>query len=247
MRGLWKLTWMELKLFVRNPTGAFFTVIFPLMLLSVFGVMYSNELGGISDEYGLIDVSVPAFTGMIIAIAALTILNTEVATSREKGVLRRLKATPLRPLTILTAKLIMIFLMTCLGMVLMIVAGKLAFGLRFYGNLLNVVGGFLLSSFSFFAFGFVLASLMPNVRSAESIGFILLFVMLFFSGVFVPLEVIPETVQQYAQVLPLTHVNTLLRGLWLGHGWAEHLKEVAVLAGILVASVILSAKTFRWE
>ncbi len=247
MRGLWKLTWMELKLFVRNPTGAFFTVIFPLMLLSVYGIMYSNELGGISDEYGLIDVSVPAFTGMIIAIAALTILNTEVATSREKGVLRRLKATPLRPLTILTAKLIMIFLMTCLGMVLMIVAGKLAFGLRFYGNLLNVVGGFLLSSFSFFAFGFVLASLMPNVRSAESIGFILLFVMLFFSGVFVPLEVIPETVQQYAQVLPLTHVNTLLRGLWLGHGWAEHLKEVAVLAGILVASVILSAKTFRWE
>ena len=247
MRGLWKLTLMELKLFVRNPTGAFFTVIFPLMLLSVFGIMYSNELGGISDEYGLIDVSVPAFTGMIIAIAALTILNTEVATSREKGVLRRLKATPLRPLTILTAKLIMIFLMTCLGMVLMIVAGKVAFGLRFYGNLLNVVGGFLLSSFSFFAFGFVLASLMPNVRSAESVGFILLFVMLFFSGVFVPLEVIPEAVQQYAQVLPLTHVNTLLRGLWLGHGWVEHLKEVAVLAGILVASVIISAKTFRWE
>lgn len=247
MRGLWKLTWMELKLFVRNPTGAFFTVIFPLMLLSVYGVMYSNELGGISDEYGLIDVSVPAFTGMIIAIAALTILNTEVATSREKGVLRRLKATPLRPLTILTAKLIMIFLMTCLGMVLMIVAGKLAFGLRFYGNLLNVVGGFLLSSFSFFAFGFVLASLMPNVRSAESIGFIFLFVMLFFCGVFVPLEVIPEVVQQYAQVLPLTHVNTLLRGLWLGHGWGEHLKEVAVLAGILMASIIISAKTFRWE
>lgn len=247
MRGLWKLTWMELKLFVRNPTGAFFTVIFPLMLLSVYGIMYSNELGGISDEYGLIDVSVPAFTGMVIAIAALTILNTEVATSREKGVLRRLKATPLRPLTILTAKLIMIFLMTCLGMVLMIGAGKLAFGLRFYGNLLNVVGGFLLSSFSFFAFGLVLASLMPNVRSAESVGFILLFVMLFFSGVFVPLEVIPEAVQQYAQVLPLTHVNTLLRGLWLGHGWGEHLKEVAVLAGILVASVIVSAKTFRWK
>jgi ABC-2 type transport system permease protein len=247
MRGLWKLTWMELKLFVRNPTGAFFTVIFPLMLLSVYGIMYSNELGGISDEYGLIDVSVPAFTGMVIAIAALTILNTEVATSREKGVLRRLKATPLRPLTILTAKLIMIFLMTCLGMVLMIVAGKLAFGLRFYGNLLNVVGGFLLSSFSFFAFGLVLASLMPNVRSAESVGFILLFVMLFFSGVFVPFEVIPEAVQQYAQVLPLTHVNTLLRGLWLGHGWGEHLKEVAVLAGILVAGVIISAKTFRWE
>ena len=180
-------------------------------------------------------------------MAALTVLNTDIATSREKGVLRRLKATPLRPLTILTSKLIMVFLVTSLGMVLMIVTGKLALGLRFNGNPLDVTAAFVLSSFIFFAFGFVLASLMPNVRSAESVGFILLFLTLFLSGVFVPFEVVPETVEQFAQVFPMTHVTNLMRGLWIGNSLAEHLKEVAVLAGILVAGVIISAKTFRWE
>lgn len=247
MRGLWKLAWMELKLFLRNPTGAFFTVIFPLMLVVVFGTIYTNEPNPDFGGYGIVDVYVPSFTGMIVAIAALTVLNTEIATSREKGVLRRLKATPLHPLTILTSKLIMVFLVTSLGMVLMIVAGKLAFGLRFNGNPLDVTAAFVLSSFSFFAFGFVLASVMPNVRSAESVGFILLFLMLFLSGVFVPFEVVPDTVEQFAQVFPMTHVTTLMRGLWIGNSLAEHLKEITVLVGILVGGVIVSAKTFRWE
>ncbi|MCH7681849.1 hypothetical protein IID10_21195 [candidate division KSB1 bacterium] len=56
-----------------------------------------------------------------------------------------------------------------------------------------------------------------------------------------------ETIRNYAQFLPLTHVVNLLRGLWIGHGWAEHLKEVAVLSGMLVFGVAISAKTFRWE
>ena len=247
MRGLGKMTLMELKLFLRNPTGAFFTVIFPLMLIVVFGIIYGNGPGFYGSEYGLVDVYVPSFTGMIVAIAALTILNTEIATAREKGVLRRLKATPLRPITIMTSKLIMVFMVTSLGMVIMIVAGKLAFGLRFNGNPLEVIVAFVLSSFSFFAFGLVIASLMPNVRAAESVGFILLFLMLFLSGVFVPFEVVPDTVQQVAQVLPMTHVTTLMRGLWIGQSLAEHLKEIVVLLGILVAGVIISAKIFRWE
>src|SRR3990170_5997257 len=247
MRGLKKLTVMELKMFLRNPTGAFFTIIFPLMLVLVFGSIYSNEANHDFGGYGIVDVYVPSFTGMIVAIAALTILNTEIATAREKGVLRRLKATPLRPITIMTSKLIMVFMVTSLGMVIMIVAGKLAFGLRFNGNPLEVIVAFVLSSFSFFAFGLVIASLMPNVRAAESVGFILLFLMLFLSGVFVPFEVVPDTVQQVAQVLPMTHVTTLMRGLWIGQSLAEHLKEIVVLLGILVAGVIISAKIFRWE
>src|SRR3990170_1659691 len=178
MRGLKKLTLMELKMFLRNPTGAFFTIIFPLMLVLVFGSVYGNGANPDFGGYGIVDVYVPSFTGMIVAISALTILNTEIATAREKGVLRRLKATPLSPLTILTAKITMIFSITSLSMILMVVVGKLAFGLRFNGKPIEVIAGFILSSFSFFAFGLVIASVMPNVRAAESFGFILLFLML---------------------------------------------------------------------
>jgi len=247
MRGLKKLTLMELKIFLRNPTGAFFTFIFPLMMILVFGSIYTNEPGPSFGGYGIVDVYVPSFTGMIIAISALTNLNTEIATAREKGVLRRLKATPLRPLTILTAKIAMIFLVTSLAMVLMIIVGKLTFGLRFNGNPIEVAAAFLLSSFSFFAFGIVIASVMPNVRAAESFGFILLFLMLFLSGVFVPFEVVPDIVQQVAQVFPMTHVTTLMRGLWIGQSLVEHMKEVVVLLSILVAGFLISAKIFRWE
>lgn len=247
MRGLKKLSIVEFKMFLRDPTGAFFTIIFPLMLILVFGSIYGNGANPDFGGYGIVDVYVPSFTGMIVAISALTNLNTEMAKAREKGILRRLKATPLRPLTILTAKIAMIFSVTSLAMILMIVVGKSAFGLRFNGNPIEVTAAFVLSSFSFFAFGLVVASIMPNVRAAESFGFILLFLMLFLSGVFVPFEIVPDAVQQVAQIFPMTHVTTLMRGLWIGQSLVDHMKEVAVLLGILVAGVIISAKIFRWE
>jgi ABC-2 type transport system permease protein len=247
MPGLKKLTLMEFKVFLRNPTGAFFTIIFPLMLILVFGSIYGNGANPDFGGYGIVDVYVPSFTGMIVAISALTVLNTDVATAREKGILRRLKATPLRPLTILTAKVAMVFSITSIAMVLMVVAAQFAFGLRFNGNPIEVIAAFILSSFSFFAFGLVIASVMPNVRAAESFGFILLFLMLFLSGVFVPFEIVPDAVQQVAEIFPMTHVTALMRGLWVGQSITDHLTEIAVLAGILVAGFLISAKIFRWE
>ena len=184
---------------------------------------------------------------MIVGISALTNLNTEMAKARDKGILRRLRATAVRPITILMAKITMIFSVTSLSMAIMIFVARLAFGLRFNGNPIEVIVAFVLSSFSFFAFGLVVASVMPNVRAAESFGFILLFLMLFLSGVFLPFEVVPDAVQQVAQIFPMTHVTTLMRGLWIGLGLAEHVKEIAVLLGILVGGILISMKIFRWE
>jgi len=247
MRGLTKLTLVELKLFLRNPYGAFFTLIFPLMMLFMFGSIYGNEPLPLLGGYGSVDVSVPAYTAMIIATAGILSLTIQISVYRENGVLRRLKATPLRPLTILTAQVMVIFLMTALGMALLVITGKLVYGLRFDGNPLNVLAGFVLSSLSFFSLGFVLASLIPNARTAQIIAMVLTYPMIFLSGATIPLELLPETVQNYAQILPLTHVVTLLRGLWVGDGWSEHFTEVGILASILVAGVVISAKTFRWE
>ena len=247
MRGLLKLTWMELKLFLREPLHAFFTLIFPLMMLFLFGSIYGNEPSPLLGGYGSVDVSVPAYTAMIIATAGLLSLTIQISTYREKGVLRRLKATPLRPQTILTAQVSVIFLMTALGMALLVIASKVVYGLRFDGNPFNVLAGFVLSSLSFFALGFVLASLIPTARTAQIVAMVLAYPMIFLSGATIPLEILPETIRHYAQILPLTHVVTLLRGLWIGDGWVEHLTEVVILAAILVAGVIVSAKTFRWE
>ena len=247
MRGLLKLTWVEFKLFLREPTAAFFTLVFPLMMLFLFGSIYGNQPSSFFGGYGSVDVSVPAYTAMIIASSGLLSLNIAVASQREMGILRRLRATPLRPQTILTAQVAVILLMTLVGMLLLVVAGKSVYGLRFAGNLLSVFAAFLLSSLSFFAVGFVVAGFAPSTRTALIIGMVIFYPMIFLSGATIPRETFPETMRQYSKALPLTHVVTLLRGLWMGEPWTDHLTEVAVLAALFVIGVTVSARTFRWE
>jgi ABC-2 type transport system permease protein len=247
MRGLWKLTWVEAKLFLRQPITAFFTLVFPLMLLFLFGSIYGNKPTPYFGGYGSVDVSVPAYMAMIIATSGLLSLTIIMAAYRELGILRRLKVTPLRPQTMLTAQVIVIFLMTALGMFLLILAGKLVYGLRFSGDPFSIFSAFVLSSLSFFSLGFVLAGLVPTARSAQIVAMVLFYPMIFLSGATIPREELPETIRQIAQILPLTHVVTLLRGLWTGDSWSGHFTEVWFLAAMLVVGVILTTKTFRWE
>lgn len=247
MRGFWKLTWVEIKLFLREPMAAFFTLAFPLMMLFLFGSIYGNKPTSFFGGYGSVDVSVPAYTAMIVATTGLLGLPITVASYRERGILRRLQATPLRPQAILGAQVIVNFLMTMWGMGLLVVAGKLVYNLRFDGNPFSVLAAFVLSSMSFFALGFVLAGLLPTARTAQIVAMVLFYPMIFLSGATIPREVLPESIRQVAQILPLSHVVTLLRGLWMGDPWEKHLTEVGILAVLLIVGVLVSSKTFRWE
>lgn len=246
MRSLWKLTCMEMKLFLRDPAAVFFSLGFPLMVMVLFGSMFGNrpirDLGG----KGFVDRMIPGYTAMVIGTTGLVSLATVVSSYREKGVFRRQLATPLRPPVILAAQVLVHFVMTAAGMAILVVIGELVYGLRLQGSLINVLPAFVLSSLSIFGLGFVLASVMATARSAQTSSMVVYFPMMFLSGSVIPMP-LPETVQRYAQVLPLTHVVNLLRGLWEGGAWSAHLKEVGFLAGLLVVCVIVSAKTFRWE
>jgi ABC-2 type transport system permease protein len=247
MKSLLKMTWMELKLFLREPVGAFFTLVFPLMMLLLFGSIYGNkpvpEFGG----QGTIDISVPAYTAMIIATTGLMSITITMATYREKGVLRRLRTTPASPLVVLVAQVIVLFLMTSLGMALLIAAGKLVYHMSFNGNAWSVLGGFVLASLSFFALGFILAGLMPNARTGQIVGMVLLYPMLFLCGAGLPREFLPEAIKKVSTFLPLTYVVNLLRGLWIGEAWSQHSTDAIVLAAMLVVGVLISMRTFRWE
>jgi ABC-2 type transport system permease protein len=247
MKGLLKTTWMEAKLFLREPMSAFFTLIFPLMYLFLFGAISGNEP---TPQYGgqrMIDTAIPSLTAVIIGITGLMSTTMTMATYRERGVLRRLRTTPVSPLVVLAAQVIVVFAMTCLGMLLLIAAGMLVYHVRFEGNAFSVLAGFVLSSLSFFGIGFMLAGTMPTVRTAWVAGMVLLYPMMFLSGAFFTVELLPAAVQKVSAFMPLTYVVNLLRGLWTGQPWGDHLLDVGVLAGMLVLGIIVSVKTFRWE
>lgn len=248
IKSLGKMTWIETKLFLREPVSAFFTLIFPLLMLFIFGSIYGSQSMPASEGgQSVIGNLIPAFTAMIIGITGLMPITITMATYRENGILRRLRTTPISPLVIMVAQVIVVFTMTALGMFLLIIAGKIVYHVQFEGNAFSMLGGFILCSLSFFGVGFILAGSMPTARTAQIVAMVLLYPMLILSGAAWPRELMPTTMAKLSTFLPLTYVVNLLRGLWMGETWGNHLADVIILAVILVAGVIISVKLFRWE
>lgn len=135
--------------------------------------------------------------------------------------------------------------MTVLGVTLLLGAARLFYGMRPPEAPLPVAAAFVLASLAFFAIGFVLAGLLPSVRVATALGQILLLPMFFLSGAIWPREMLPEALRRVSDYLPLTYVVELVQGLWIEGSW--NVTALAVLAGVLVLSVAVSARTFRWE
>jgi ABC-2 type transport system permease protein len=139
------------------------------------------------------------------------------------------------------------FLMTLLGVVLLVLVGTFGYHMRFDGNWLSVLAGFSLSALAIFTFGYLIASLAPTARIAQTVGMVIAFPMMFLSGATIPLAILPEGVRAVSKFLPITHVVTLLQGLWKGDAWSSLGSEVIVLVCVLVVGLVLAARTFRWE
>jgi ABC-2 type transport system permease protein len=247
MKSLWKMTWMEAKLFLRDPASAFFTLVFPLMYLFIDGMISGNDPTPMYGGRGAIDAAIPSLTAVVIAMTGLMSTTMTLAAYREKGILRRLGTTPVRPLVVFGAQVIVVFAMTCLGMLLLVAAGTLVYHVRFEGNALSLLAGFVLCSLSFFGIGFILAGTMPTMRTAWTVAMVLVYPMLLLSGAFFSLDLLPGLVQKISVFIPMTYVVNLLNGLWVGEPWSSHLLDVGVLAAMLVVGVAISIKLFRWE
>lgn len=245
LRGLWKLTWLETKIFLREPMGAFGTIVMPVLVFLVIGRLMGGR--AMAPASSFLRVELPVLAAVLIAISAVLSLVTIISIYREGGILRRLRATPLRPQTILSAHVLVKLGLTLATMSLMVLAGK-----RYYPVKIDVpVFGFalalLISTWSILSIGFVIASIVPTARFAQPIGGAILYPMLAICGLFVPLSALPPTVRAAAHALPLTYAVSLLQGIWKGDAWSAHLGDVAALVVIFGICTALSAKIFRWE
>jgi ABC-2 type transport system permease protein len=247
LRPFWKLFTVQGKLYLREPISVFFSLLFAPLFLLMVGLAFGNEPVPEFGGRGTLDVGVPTYAALVICVVGLPGVAIETATRRELGVLRRFRATPLRPLTYIVADVLVSFAITLLGILLLFLLGRVVYGVRFEGNLLALMAGISLSAAAFLALGYVLASVVPNVRVATVLGNALLFPMIFLAGITVPLEVMPETVHKVARFVPLRYVVTLLRGLWFGEPLHDHLVEVVVLGGVLIIGTAIAAWKFRWE
>ncbi len=247
MRTFFKLAIVQTKLYLREPLAVFFTLFMGPMLLVTMGFIFGSaprpELNGLSQ----MDISVPSYMALIIGITGLTAIPVMVTTRRETGVLRRLSATPLRPLTYFLADALAPFVVTLCSAALLILLGFLVYHVRFEGQWSSFAAGVILYTGSCYSLGYALAGILPNARLAAVLGNAIIIPMNIFSGALMPIELMPQGIQKFANFLPLTHGVSLLRGLWLGEAWNAHLLEVAVLGGMLVVGAGVVILTFKWE
>lgn len=245
LNGFWKLTWVEAKVFIREPLGVVGSLGMPVIIFIVLGrSLGSGRLDATSADQA--PFNVPILAALIIAVGAVLSLVAIISIYREGGILKRLRATPLSPVTILSAHVFVKLVFTVISLGLLVLAGRQFFPGAMDVNLPSFTAALLLSTLSILSIGFLIASIVPTARFAQPIGAAFLYPMIALSGLFFSLEQLPPALQIVAYGLPTTHAVSLMQGIWDGSGWGAHWGDVAALILVFGVCTGLSTKVFRW-
>jgi ABC-2 type transport system permease protein len=249
MRGLFQLTWLEIKIFLREPLGAIGTIAVPVALFLLVGraTNRSVDTPRITTGFEFMRTGLPVMVSVFMAISAVISLVTIISIYREGGILKRLRATPLRPHTILSAHVLAKLLFTAATLTLMMLAGRRFYPAGLQAPVISFAGALLLSTLSILSIGFVVASVVRTARFAQPVSALIFYPMIGVSGLFVPVEALPAGLQIVARLLPMTYIVSLLSGIWSGEPWSVHLGDVGALAVFGAIFLAISSRVFRWE
>ena len=246
MRSLLKLTWVELKLFVRDPVTVVFTLALPIIFLLVMGGVFGNTpSSGIYRGVGAMNYYMPSYFGLVMMAIGTVALPVHVAGYRERGVLRRFRASSFSVWSVLGSQLMVTFVIALAGSLLVGIVGFLAYSPELPKSPALLAAAFMIGTISFACFGFFLGSILPSTRSAQGIGLILFFVMMILGGAGPPPEVLTGAMGVVGKATPLRYAILMLQDPWLGFGW--NVSASLIVGAITVASAGLAARFFRWQ
>jgi ABC-2 type transport system permease protein len=248
VRRLAKMTWLELKLFAREPLTVIFTMAIPLILLFILGGVFGNSPdpeGVVYRGAGAMDFYIPAYIALVVASLGLIGLPVHLAAYRERGVLRRFRASSVGLWNILGSQASVMFIMAVLGSILLVLVAIAGYDPHFPVSPGLAVPAFVLGALCFASLGVMLGSILPTARAAQGVGVLLWFIMIFISGAGPPPEVLSNAMVWVARFMPLTHTIRLLQDPWLGFGW--NVTETIIVVGITVGAALISLRFFRWE
>lgn len=246
MTGLPRLTFMQLKLFLREPGAVFFAIAFPALLVAILGSIPGfrepkQYLGGLR----VIDLYVPIAIAFVLVMLSLNLLPAALATYRERGILRRLATTPVGPITLLAAQMLMTLLMAVVAVLLVLGVGRLGFDVALPQQPVGFALAFVLGAAAVLAMGLVLAAVAPSAASAQGIGTVLFFPIMFFAGLYVPRAVMPGILRDVSDYTPLGATVQALQDA-AGGAW-PHPLHLAVMAAYAVVFGLVAVRTFRWQ
>ncbi|RZS29842.1 ABC-2 type transport system permease protein [Herbihabitans rhizosphaerae] len=246
MTGLAKLTTTEAKLFFREPAGVFFILVFPVLLLCVLGAIPAfrepdPNMGGART----IELYVPIVISMTIALFSLSGLPGELAMYRERGILRRIATTPVRPSMMLAAQLIVFMIMAIGVTVVLLAIGRLVFDVDLPKQPLAYFLMYLLTVGTMLSLGLLIAAVVRSGKAAGAVGQVLFFPTLFFAGLWLPRAAMPEVLRNISDFTPLGAGVQSLTDAASG-SWPQ-LLHVLVMVAWTAITATAAAKLFKWE
>lgn len=241
----------ELRSYFRRVDVVVFTFLFPVMLLLVFSMAFGS-FGEISPGITMNDYYLPSMLAAGVAFSGVQNLAVDIATEKSDGTLRRLAATPLRPWQYFAGKFGQVFVTASIQTVLIILAARFILGVSLPSTAtawLTAGWVYLLGLVGCAFLGIALSAVPRNGAAAVAVVIPMLLVLMFVSGIYLPITMLPEWLQAAAGVFPLRWVGEGLRAAFLpaeATGGANLTMVAVVLGSWLVAGAVLAKLTFRW-
>lgn len=247
MRTYAHLIMFDFRLYFRDLLTIFWLLIYPVLMLLVFGSMFGNQPGFVEGTR-YIDFFVPALCVLNVITVSVFTLNINMVTQRESGVLRRYRVTPIPASAVLVSHAMQGVFLVLAGAVEIIVIAKLVWNIdiSIYA-LFALLVTMLVGCVGFFSLGFAMSSLTKSAGAASGIAMVIFFPSLFLSGIAMPLEILPQFMQTASQFLPMTYFVELAQGVWNGSSMMAFGIQWAVLAGFAIVCSVLALRFFRWE
>ncbi|MFJ4910872.1 ABC transporter permease [Streptomyces sp. NPDC088726] len=236
----------ETRLFLREPGSLFWILVFPTVLMTVLGLIpsfreHDDGLGG----RRVIDLYVPVAVLLAMIMAGLQAMPPVLTGYRERGILRRMSVTPVRPAALLGAQIVLHGVAALGSAVLVMAVGRIAFGVRLPGQPFGYLLALLLAVACVLALGSLVCAVSRTTKISAAIGSVVFFPMMFSAGVWVPVQAMPGTLRHIVQATPFGAASQALdraaSGAWPSWGCLG----VMVLWAVAVAAVAI--RTFRWE
>lgn len=188
---------------------------------------------------------VPAYVVMVVASVGLISLPVHLAGYRERGIMRRLRASGASAGAVVLAQIAVAASIAAVGGAVLVVAALIIYGTGLPEDPVRALTGVALVLLQFTAIGVLLGVVMPGTRAAQGVGMTLFFGMFFIAGAGPPPEVLSGPLQRVADALPLTHAVRTVQDPWLGRAWEP--ANLVVVAVTPVAAAAAAALVLRRE
>jgi len=222
---------------LRSRVGLFFSALFPLMLLLVFGTVFGQSFAA---SY------VPLLIGAFVMTNGLIALPTVATEFKRRGVMKRLSATPLTKLEWIVGNVLNQTLLAVVLTVVMILAGWLVFGVAPVVNVYSAVILFA-GAVLFSGMGMLIAGFLKDPEAASGLGNAISFPMMFLSGTYVPLSIMPSYLQSVAHVLPLFYFQDGLKAAMVTGNVSTALFDLGVIGVLAVGFILLGSFVTKWR